>query len=241
MYHMVNVFAHLGNLDRSSLTMAIPINVGDNMRIILKGTSVLGEDDINVFHYNFYAGSGTDVGSHLLENFAFGFWENIKAPLRALCSNLSKKLEVECQLLDADFDPLNGESFIIPVGEQAGLSSNEAMPPFVTLTYRYVRPDFTFRHGFKRFGSLTEIDFNAGIPAVTRATQHEALRVALEADIGGLYPDGTPLADPPDARPIVYRRVLNNTPISPALWGIPIGVTGPKAGSQNSRKQGKGS
>jgi hypothetical protein len=207
----------------------------------MKGVCANGDDNINVFHYNFYAGSGTDVGSHLLENFAFGFWENIKTSLRAIISAAAFVNEIECVSLDADFNGVNGEAFLVPTAERPGLAAGEVMPQFVTLTYRYVRPDFSFRHGFKRIGQTTEVEYlnNALNPA--RAGQHTALRQALEADIGGLYPDLTPLADPPDARPIVYRRVVNGTVISPVLWGIPIGVTGPKIGSQNSRKVGRGS
>lgn len=221
--------------------MPIPVNVGDNMRITLKGENLDGSDMINVFHYNFYAGSGTDVGSHLLENFAFGFWENIKAELRALTSSLCSFREVEAVQLDADFQGVNGESFVIPTAEQPGTDVVSPAPQFVAITYRYIRPNFSFRHGFKRFGGVTEgMLLNGGLDPA-KATAFENLRLALEADIGGLYPDGTPLTDPPDARPIVYRRTVNGAVVSPVLWGIPVGVVGPSIGSQNTRKSGRGS
>lgn len=222
--------------------MAIPINIGDNMRITLKGLTVHGDQNVNVFHYNFYAGSGTDVGSHLLENFAFGFWENIKAAIRPVTSGQCKYVEVEAVSLDADFNGVNGEAFPIPAGEQSGTEvTTEAMPPFVALTYRYIRPNFAFRHGYKRIGNITEGQVLQGLPNPASAAQHAALRAALEADIGGLYPDGTPLADPPDARPIVYRKTVNGAVVSPVLWGIPVGVVGPVVGSQVTRKRGRGS
>ena len=221
--------------------MAIPVSIGDNMRIVLKGTSVVGEDMQNVFHYNFYAGSGTDVNSHLLENFAFGFWENIKATLRVITHNTSSYQEVECISLDADFNGVNGESFVIPVGEQPGLAAGEAAHPALCFTYRYVRPSFAFRHGFKRFGGLTESFLVGDGVHSSGVTPVENLRLALAADIGGLYPDGSPLTDPPDARPIVYRRTVESTVISPVLWGIPVGIVFSKVGTQNSRKRGHGS
>jgi hypothetical protein len=221
--------------------MAIPVSVGDNIRITLKGFTVHGESHINVFHYNFYAGSGTDVGSHLLENFAFGFWEHIKAALRAVTVNSAGFNEVEAVSLDADFNGVNGESFIVPTAERAGLDGGSAAPAFVALTYRYVRPSFAFRHGFKRFGNVSENQLAAGGFDPTLAGNREQLRLRLTEDIGGLYPDLSPLVDPPDARPIVYRRVVNGTVISPVIWGIPVGVTGPKLGSQVTRKQGRGS
>lgn len=221
--------------------MPIPVDVGDNIRITLKGSCVDGSDHVNVFHYNFYAGSGTDVGSHLLENFAFGFWENIKATLRALTSPSAKFLEVEAVSLDADFNGVNGESFVIPTAEQVGLATGQNAHQALCLTYRYIRPNFSFRHGYKRFGNLTEGILAGNSIEAASATAVENLRLDLVADIAGLYPDGTPLVDPPDARPIVYRRIVENTVISPVLWGIPVGVVFNGVGTQNTRKPGRGS
>lgn len=221
--------------------MPIPVNVGDNIRITLKGTQGNGDDHVNVFHYNFYAGSGTDVLSHLLENFAFGFWQNIKTTLRPLTVTAAKFIEVEAVSLDDDFNGVNGESFLIPTAEQPGTAAGELAHQALCLTYRYIRPNFSFRHGFKRFGNLSESALSGNGIASASATAVENLRLALEADIAGLYPDGSPLVDPPDARPIVYRRIVENTVISPVLWGIPIGVVFNGVGTQNSRKPGRGS
>lgn len=221
--------------------MAIIIAVGDNMRITLKGKNINGDDMLNVFHYNFYAGSGTDVLSHRLDNFAFGFWENIKAALRALTVVSAAYQEVEAVVLDDDFLGVNGESFVIPVGEQPGLLAGESANQALCLTYRYVRPNFSFRHGYKRFGGLGETSMAGNVVAGASVALAETLRVRLQADIAGLYSDGSPLVDPPDARPIVYRRVVEGTVISPVLWGVPIGVVLNGIGTQNTRKAGRGS
>jgi len=216
--------------------MAIPVDVGDVMRIILRGRMPTGDEMLNVFHCEFYAGSGTDVGSHLLENFAFGFWENIKTPLRAMVGDAFSFEQVDAIKLDADFNQINGESFIIPAGEQPGSVGAEYMPNFVVASFKYVRPAIGWRHGWKRFSGITETIVFGNTLTAGGLAQANTLAAALAADIGGLYPDGSPLVDPPDARPIVYRARWNGDDLSPVEFDSPASVVFSGLGSQNTRK-----
>lgn len=216
--------------------MAIPVAVDDIMRIILRSRLPNGDDALNVFHYEFYAGSGTDVLSHTLENFAFGFWENVKDALRSVTSDQFSYQDVTCLSLDADFNQINGEVYSIESAEQPGSVSGEYLPQFVTWGFRYVRPSLAFRHGFKRFSGIAESHNQDGSPSAAALSNLNGLAAILAADIGGLYPDGSILTDPPDARPIIYRGTENGDPVSPVLYAQPSTVLFNGIGTQNTRK-----
>jgi hypothetical protein len=138
--------------------------------------------------------------------------------------------------LDADFNQVNGETWLIPTAEQAGVINGDSLPRFNTFTFKYVRPSLAFRHGWKRFGGVPESSQNAGIVTSGARADLDALATKLAADIGALAVDGTPVANPGDARPIIYQAHLNGDPVSPVVTGYPSAVVFNGIGSQNSRK-----
>lgn len=65
----------------------------------------------------------------------------------------------------------------------AGARSGDPMPRFVAWKYQLTRAVRGQRHGYKRFGAISEADVTAGIPNAGVLTALEALRVALKAPL----------------------------------------------------------
>lgn len=216
--------------------MGIPVAVNDVVRIILRGNMNNGDDMLNVFHYEFYEANPADPVYDTLENLAYGFWQNIKAYLRQVTHTSFSFHTIDALKLDADFNQVNGETWLIPPAEQAGVQSGDALPRFNTYTFKYVRPSLAFRHGWKRFAGVPELYQAGGTPTPTALGELALLAGALAADISATPADGSPTVNPGDARPIIYQAHLNGDPVSPVVIGYPSAVVFNNIGTQNTRK-----
>jgi hypothetical protein len=210
----------------------------------LVGRDFAGGITRNMFTYEVtepIIGDGTD---NAMRDMAAGFWTSISTELRDITAIAHEYTEVLIKQLDGDdLLPFFEDSWPIPPGERAGQQGvGEAMPPFVTWTYKIVRPDTSFRHGYKRFAGVSETDVNGDAATGTALVKLNALATALELPIVAAdHTDlTTPLDNPANAELRLVTRVRNGEPVSPVITGAPAGVIFNGVGSQASRKAGRG-
>lgn len=220
----------------------MPISVPNNATLEFKlvGEFNGAQETNNVFHYKESGGtSGT------LDQYANGLMNLIETFIYPITSVVQRYIRIDASILDADGELVNGESVFFPSANDNGVVTGESMPPFVTWTYKYVRPDATFRHGFKRFAGVAESQQNSGFPDSGALSVLNAAAVALGDLVPGMTVDvdGNPDAEVTDVGmvPVILQRIINGDPISPVNVGEVGSVVFSKIGTQNSRKYGVGS
>lgn len=224
--------------------MPANLAVGTFFEIQLVGRDYAGGTTRNMFTFEVttpIVGDGTD---NSMRDMAAGFWTSISAELRPVTHFEQQYTDVLIKQLDGDdLLPFFEDSWPIPPDQRAGTQgSGEPVPPFVTWTFKIVRPDTSFRHGYKRFAGVSEFDLDGNAPSSPARVKLNALATALELPIvAANHADLTvPLDNPANAELRLVTRVRNGEPVSPVVTGAPAGVIFSGVGSQASRKAGRG-
>jgi len=220
--------------------MPISVASGSLLEFKVVGEFNGAQETNNVFHYKQSGG-----GSATLDQYANGLMNAIETFVYPITSVVQRYIRIDAAILDSDGELVNGESVFFPSTNDNGVVTGESMPPFVTWTYKLVRPDATFRHGFKRFAGVPESMQNGGFPDSSALTALNALATSLGDAIIAMTvdEDGNPDEEISDASaiPAVVQRVINGDPISPVNVALISSAVFSKIGSQNSRKYGVGS
>lgn len=220
----------------------MPINVATNdlMRIVLFGRFNSAVETRNVFYYKVQAAATPAAAEDNLAGYARGLWEHLKFTLRAVTSQQMRYYQVECGAFDENTAlVVNAETYVIPGAEQAGTVVDESLPPANTWTFRYIRSDINFRHGYKRFAGVPEQLQAAGIITGSGSLVVNALAAQLAADVAPVEPT-TGVAGVGSAQVCITRQEQNGAPVLPVLVNFPSSVVYSAIGTQNSRKLGRG-
>lgn len=115
----------------------------------------------------------------------------------------------------------------LPAG---GAINSEGFPPYMTYTFRFLRPVNGVRGGFKRFSGIPETYSNFGVWVVNQppAAQVQAVITALTQNLsaGGVT-----------YTPIIPITTFNGQPLPEVHYYIPLGAElRPKPGTQLTRK-----
>lgn len=217
--------------------MAVPVDVGDIAKVVLRGKFNNLVDTENVWFYRVKSLDPTTPSNNTLEGIAYGLWQKIKSALRAVTSSAQKYLEIEAYWMDVDlWQAVNSDLFPIPSGEQAGTGGAESLPSFVNYSFKFNRPNLLWRHGWKRFTGVPEIfQSNGVITDSTGITAVATLQGVLDDDIF-IQPNSDVNLDAGLAEVVIPMETRNTLPVRPVLFEKPISVTYKGLGSQNSRK-----
>lgn len=224
--------------------MPISVAVDDIIELKLVGNYNGSVQVNNVFHYKI-ASLGTGTGAPAtLDAFGAGFVLGILPDILAITADVVTYTSIDVRLLDADTGALvNGETVLIlpPFGDGAG--SADALPPHDCTTFKYVRPNSSFRHGFKRFAGVSEDGVQDGLPTGGAISFLNALALTLQGAMPA-YPLPVDEDDDPitgaAANPVVLKRVFNGDPLNPIEVAEIVNVVFSRIGTQNSRKFGVG-
>lgn len=220
--------------------MAILVGVGTVLRTVLFGRFNDAVQTRNVFYHEVSSvGSGVSDEDSLI-GYARGIWDAIKVDLRLNTASIQKYYQLETGNFDlATGLVVNSEIYSIPSGEQPGSNANEALPPFCTWTFKYIRPSATFRHGFKRFAGVCETSQVNGVAIPAAVTSLNALGATLGNTVNPVSPS-TGTTGGGLAIPVITRAEQNGMPVRPILVDNPVAVVYDLIGTQNSRKFGSG-
>ena len=221
--------------------MAIPVEVGDNVRVILKGLWDAKVETNNVFYFKVTDTTLDGASVATLQNLGRGVWNYIKDALLIVTTLTQTYTQLVVELLDEDANLVNGEIFFIVDDDGVGGQASESLPPADAWTFKYVRPDSSKRHGFKRFPGVPENSNTNGLPTSTVISSLDALATILgsnmtfydsiadvDTEVGGAF------------FPQLVQRQLNGDVVSPAnFYGI-AGVVFDKIGHQDTRDLGRG-
>jgi hypothetical protein len=224
--------------------MSLPIATGQILELIVQGnydTTMLVE---NVFHYHVTAlGTGGDSPASC-ENFAAGFVHDVLPYIRNVTSSLVSYTQIVANILDYTTGLLiNGVPVGIDSTLQPGIIGDDAMPPYVCWTFKYVRADATFRHGFKRFAGVPELEQTKGQATSGVLSGLNTLAGKLQAQltaytlVGGVP---TTLIPSAAAHPVGLQRQKSGDLLNPINVQDFTTVVYDKIGTQNSRKYGVG-
>jgi hypothetical protein len=221
--------------------MPIAVAADDNVRLILKGMWNGEVETNNVFYGHVDSLSGVIDGPATLADMAQGFWEGTKGALLPFTWVGQVYTEVVAESLDADANLVNGESFLIPSGDGTGGDSADALPSFNALTFKFVRPDATKRHGFKRLAGGTEAIQIDGVLTSTGVTGMNALAAVFAGSYQFYRTISTVLTALGGQWHLnLVQRHLNGDVVSPAVFYDPATVVFDKIGHQDTRDVGRG-
>lgn len=213
----------------------MPITTG-HYNVILRGHTQFEQDNINSFYYT-VANEGLSGETVEDELFEIGrlVWESFQAELRVVTHLATTYHSVE--VFKADGVDVGASGFYtIPEDESTGLVDGDPMPPQNCWTFQYVRPSAGLRHGWKRFGILSETSQVNNRPTSPVRTALDALAVKLRT--GTDFSIGLTFYT---LKPALVQRTLHGLPVDPDVWYAPSTVQYRMMGSQNSRKEGRGS
>jgi len=114
-----------------------------------------------------------------------------------------------------------------------GNLAEDAMPPFVTWTFQYVRGTLAVRHGWKRIAGVTEPKVEAGVAISSFLATLAGVAEDMEEQLG--EDGGTGIYVPRIARLTYLDGELTDWEVFPINQVVYAHV-----GSQNSRKFGRG-
>lgn len=224
--------------------MAVPVTVGAPLKVTLFGNYNLRVVTNNVFWVKLTTGSLISDDNTAI-NVARGLWAALKGPLLGITTTAMRYTSVLCEVLDASGASINGEAYTIPTAEQAGSAGVTAHPPFNAATYRLVRPNTSFRHGYKRFAGMAEdLDTNGVVASPASQTALDAIAAAIFAPfdmVKGAILDGSddPIVSS-ECQIFIQRAVVNGDPLATPEYIRPSAVIFNGFGSQNTRKFGSG-
>jgi hypothetical protein len=226
-------------VDLRSVSMPLPVSTDALLEFVHKGFFDGAAEVINVYHYEADGG-----GSATLDEYGFGLLRSLDSTLNAIITPHVIYTELECKILNTDGELVNGETLIIPAVRGTGRKGTASEAPFVNWTFKLIRPDASFRHGWKRYAGVPKDEVNQGIAGSGIASLLNAHAVTLNAVIHSYsydYGDDTFTETGATMNPVILQRVVNGTRVSPVNVAELAGAAYSKIGSQNSRKYGRGS
>jgi hypothetical protein len=219
--------------------MPIPVAVDDLLEFKLKGFYDSAVEVNNIFHYHVSARN-----TATLDQFAAGLWATLSTVLLPRTNAVVDYDSVEARIVDADGLLVNSELFVIAAGTGVGADGGDSLPPTDTWTFKLLRPDGSFRHGFKRFAGVSEAAQAKGLPTSGVIASLAAIASVLSSPItaqtivAGL-PAGTIAGN--TMHPVIFQKVINGDPISPMNVGDIADAVFSRIGSQDTRAYGRGS
>jgi hypothetical protein len=220
--------------------MAILANNGDILELRLNGKFDANDEVFNMFHYRVDVADGAT-----LQEFGCGLYFLLNDILQEFISSLVTWEGITVSTVGTDGQLINGELYPIPASGQAGLDTAQALPPFVSYSFRFLRPSNAFRHGWKRFAGVTEATQEKGrlIGSLTTLFGQIASDLNNTRPAYSIVPDTGLPADPIGVSamtPVLIQRVLNGDQLNPVVIYDPAGCVFQGIGSQNTRKFGRG-
>lgn len=219
--------------------MPIPVAVNDLLEFKLKGFYDSAVEVNNIFHYHVSARN-----TATLDEFAAGLWSTLQAVLLPRTNAIVEYDSVEGRIVDADGLLVNSELFVIDPSIGVGADGGDALPPTDTWTFKLLRPDGSFRHGYKRFAGVSEAAQAKGLPTSGVIASLAAIASVLSSPIqaqtitAGL-PSGVISGN--TMHPVIFQKVVHGDPISPMNVGDITAAVFSRIGSQDTRAYGRGS
>lgn len=221
--------------------MAIAVTIGDHCRLVLKGRWNGQVETNNVFYAKVTESADVTVPPPTLNDMGNGLWQAIKTTLLAVTADVQVYTEIQAELLDADANLVNGETFFIPTGEGVGAVSSDSLPPADAFTMRLVRPNSSKRHGFKRFAGVPENQQHDGVAETSTIANLDSLGTQIMGDMHFHRYIATVLTDIQGTFNIeLVQRTLNGDAVSPAVFYFPAACVYDKIGHQDTRDIGRG-
>jgi hypothetical protein len=219
--------------------MPISVAVDDLLEFKLKGFFENAVEVNNIFHYHVSA-----VTTATLDNFAAGLWATLATVLLPRTAAEVTYDLVDARIVDADGALVNSEVFVIAAGTGDGAEGGDSLPPTDTWTFKLLRPDGSFRHGFKRFAGVAEAAQSKGLPTAGVISSLTAIASMLSAPvqaqtITGGVPAGVISGN--TMHPVIFQKVINGDPVSPMNVGDITAAVFSRIGSQDTRAYGRGS
>jgi len=201
------------------------VATGDRFLVTLTaGASSLG-DIQNVFAYEQVAGTGN---AHTL---ADAFLDDVVSALVAIISVQTLFTEIYVVNLDLDSD------FWTKSISNSGVITGDALPPFVSATFEYVRTTRAVQNGRKAFGTIPESSQIGGVAVPDYVTACNTLGDILEDGIQDITTGS-------DWSPRIWRRpgtYASGVILAPGLFYPVADIVFRGISSQNTRKIGRGS
>lgn len=209
---------------------------GDRFDVVLIASIQGVQQAVNVFHYRLDDLTGDPFSDHP-DLWGTQWWDAIKGDLKAITTPDVVYQTVKHVVTSGDDLGFIAE-FAIPSADGAGTASGEMMPPANAYTFKYIRPNGQFKHGWKRFAGVSEAFVTSGrVTGGTPLSLLDALASRLEAPVvydNGLNGIGT-------GTPIILREVVNGVTLPTPLVAEVTDVQFMYIGTQNTRKYGRGS
>lgn len=212
------------------------MSAGDRFDVVLIGSIQGVQQSVNVFHYRLDNLTGDPFSDHP-DLWGAQWWDAIKGDLKAVVTADVVFTTVK-HVVTSGADTGFIAEYAIPSADGAGLASGEMMPPANAYTFKYIRPNGQFRHGWKRFAGVSEAFVTSGrVTGGTPLSLLDALAQQLEAPVvydNGLNGIGTGV-------PILMREVVNGVTLATPMVADVTDVQFVYIGTQNTRKYGRGS
>lgn len=181
--------------------------VGDIYEFTLR-QRLLGQDVLNVFHYDVVADLGGGVTGNDL---AYWVWNQLDLQIKAIQSDSLTYVQMDC--LQITGGVTIGSYVIGEAGTETGTPVN---PAFFAWGFRYNRASAASRHGYKRFAGVGEGYVDEGLPTAPAITAATSLADQLIGNV--LDPDAS---ESGELRPVILSRVLNGVPrVTPVAFPI---------------------
>lgn len=198
---------------------------GDHYVLTVNGlNSITNEATDNVYVYEQTAGFGDSTD--LLSAFGTQVYDDMTNILHTTWTCV----DFNAYSLEdpADFDIATS----VVVGQRTG----EAMPAFVTASFRYVRSTRAVSDGRKAYGPISESDVDDGDPTGAYLTLLSAMATALQNNL-------THVGSSSSWKPVIWRRpgtYASGVVTAPGLFYDINSVIFRAISTQNTRKRGRG-
>lgn len=189
------------------------------LEVIVEGFC-LGQDTINRYFYH------SPTSTETLEAFISEFNDLVLLPCANQMVDGSGFVRTTAQYVRG------GSAFkILGTPHDGGLLS-DALPPFVSYDFTYLRGGVGERNGYKRIAGVAESQQVGGIAVPAAVTALNGIALAMFSDVSIGSDDWTP---------VIQRKVIDKVIQIPPKYYSVSDVVYAKIGSQNSRKYGHGS
>jgi hypothetical protein len=219
--------------------MPIPVAVDDLLEFKLKGFYDSAVEVNNIFHYHVSANVAAT-----LDQFAAGLWADLSAVLLPRTNAIVDYDSIEARIVDEDGFLVNSELYVIKATTGVGADGGDALPPTDAWTFKLLRPNGSFRHGYKRFAGVSEAAQAKGLPTSGVVSSLNAIAAMLAATVDAQ----TITAGEPSGvitgtlmHPVIFQKVVTGDPISPMNIGDITAAVFSRIGSQDTRAYGRGS
>lgn len=219
--------------------MPLAVATNDLLEFKLKGFYDNAVEVNNIFHYHVSARN-----TATLDEFAAGLWATLSNVLLPRTHAVVDYDLIDARIVDVNGLLVNSENFTIAAGTGVGAEGGDALPPTDTWTFKLLRPDGSFRHGFKRFAGVAEAAQSKGLPtsgvvaSLTAIAAMLAGAVQAQSIVAGV-PAGVIAGN--TMHPVIFQKVINGDPIIPMNVGDVTDAVFSRIGSQDTRAYGRGS